>query len=504
MKLRNKLLLAGLAVVLLIAGALVYAHYRLKGQLEAYKATLCAQGEKLAVAECLLPPLANVTNGASAFLRAMAPLPSINSSNSPSFMRLISPGKARVAWQQAKLVEWESSDVWSGFAAQYQDYQEALAELRSTILKCQALDFQPDYSAGLFRMQYNYLTTFRRAGQWLTAAAMFELHRGQPTAAWENLRAACLLVKQYDREPIMLSQSVRQSAFYANFYALWESLQQDQWSDAQWRELQAALEAYRPMDLLEPSLRLERALSSESLAQLRDNPARLSELGLSWNNLSSTNFFDSAKEMIDRPRETFRDAAMRLAWPTWFSYQEEEWCLRAFQSALEGSRRVSSANSLYPEYRKLCNVVEDLDRQATRIHMVTYFGADDQSRFLMKTARAECVRQLAITAIALKRYSLKHGGYPADLKQLTPEYLAAVPRDLMDGQPLRFSLLSEKSFRLYSIGDDGQDNGGDGSCTNNSGRINFQNTQDWVWPQPATPEEVEAFHQKLGKKQGTK
>ena len=92
--------------------------------------------------------------------------------------------------------------------------------------------------------------------------------------------------------------------------------------------------------------------------------------------------------------------------------------------------------------------------------------------------------QLVITAIALKRHELRHGRLPTTLLALAPEFLCTVPRDLMDGQPLRYRLHPDGSFALYSVGDNLRDDGGDalpdvaqGSVRNAPGE-----GRDWVWP----------------------
>jgi hypothetical protein len=55
---------------------------------------------------------------------------------------------------------------------------------------------------------------------------------------------------------------------------------------------------------------------------------------------------------------------------------------------------------------------------------------------MLKALRAETERALLVTGIALRRYHLRHGQFPATLETLVPEFLDAVPLDRMDGQPL--------------------------------------------------------------------
>ena len=115
-----------------------------------------------------------------------------------------------------------------------------------------------------------------------------------------------------------------------------------------------------------------------------------------------------------------------------------------------------------------------------------------------KVMKVETARQMTITAIALKRFQLKHGNYPAQLSELAPEFLASVLLDPVDGQPLRYRLNSDGTFLLYSIGENGKDDGGNPALEKDieSSSFGWQNPHalDWVWPQPATDAEIKFFY----------
>jgi hypothetical protein len=109
----------------------------------------------------------------------------------------------------------------------------------------------------------------------------------------------------------------------------------------------------------------------------------------------------------------------------------------------------------------------------------------DFSRAYFTTMKNLTLHEMVITAIALKRYELRHGKPPASLAALMPDFLAAPPIDLMDGQPLRYRVRSDGSFVLYSVGEDGQDEGGDPSTVDSD--TDWKNQppwagRDWVWP----------------------
>jgi hypothetical protein len=118
-------------------------------------------------------------------------------------------------------------------------------------------------------------------------------------------------------------------------------------------------------------------------------------------------------------------------------------------------------------------------------------------RFPRRLMNAETARQLMITAIALKRWQLKRGSNPPNLASLVPEFLQAVPRDPVDGQPLRYKLNPEGTFLLYSVGEDGVDNGGDPSSPAGTKTFPWLRGRDMVWPGPATDAEVSAHREKI-------
>jgi hypothetical protein len=97
-------------------------------------------------------------------------------------------------------------------------------------------------------------------------------------------------------------------------------------------------------------------------------------------------------------------------------------------------------------------------------------------------------REMTTTAIALKRHQLRYGHWPANLAALVPEFLPGVPRDLMDGQPLRYRVRPAGSFLLYSVGEDGKDDGGNPVPAGDStGPWDYRGEgRDWVWPQAST------------------
>lgn len=66
----------------------------------------------------------------------------------------------------------------------------------------------------------------------------------------------------------------------------------------------------------------------------------------------------------------------------------------------------------------------------------------------------------AETAMAVERYRLKYGQLPQSLEALVPEFIDAVRLDPFDGAPIRYNILETGGYSLYTVGEDGVDNGG--------------------------------------------
>jgi len=65
-----------------------------------------------------------------------------------------------------------------------------------------------------------------------------------------------------------------------------------------------------------------------------------------------------------------------------------------------------------------------------------------------------------IAAMHLAAYRQDHGHYPAALSLLVPDYLEQLPADPFSDQPLRYRLISQGDYVLYSVSTDGRDDRG--------------------------------------------
>ncbi len=116
---------------------------------------------------------------------------------------------------------------------------------------------------------------------------------------------------------------------------------------------------------------------------------------------------------------------------------------------------------------------------------------------MLRVFEFETQREMTVAAIALQRFRLRHGRWPEKLEELSPEFLSVLPRDWMDGEPLRYRRNANDTFTLYSIGEDLRDDGGDPTNVPNwnfdAHPLPMWTGRDAVWPCVATDEDVAAL-----------
>lgn len=82
------------------------------------------------------------------------------------------------------------------------------------------------------------------------------------------------------------------------------------------------------------------------------------------------------------------------------------------------------------------------------------------SRALTVERTSDTRRAVALAVIAMHAHRLEHGSFPASLSELSPDLLPSVPADPFDhDRPIRYVLTSDGPL-IYSLGADGDDDGG--------------------------------------------
>ena len=357
-----------------------------------------------------------------------------------------------------------------------------------------------DYKKG-FDLQLAHLASLKRSAQWLSASTLYNLHQGSPQKACADVRAMLALVKGDTDERILISQLVRIAIGAIGANATWEILQNPDVSDDDLAQLQQDWQSLDFSKSLEQALVFERAQDLQEFAQTRTSTEKFNRF---WGYFYAPN--NPVENDLDQMGPIRRSLFLRkwdeLRWRWFWSYQDELYGLQSLQVVIDATL-IAETNKSFQAVQSFTDTnLTPLNIKRNSVNPMnglrTAFSAGAFSATLRKVARIETARNMVITAIVLKRYELRHHQLPVTLDRLTPDLLQAVPIDCMDGQRLRYRRNADGTFLLYSVGENGVDDGGDPSLEKfvKSSNHYWQNDHalDWVWPQPATPEEIKNYY----------
>jgi hypothetical protein len=180
--------------------------------------------------------------------------------------------------------------------------------------------------------------------------------------------------------------------------------------------------------------------------------------------------FGSGSGFIATLHENFYLPVWAKAW----SKGDELRFLEQMQPLVEGVRRDTTNGNYHGLRATFAEAMRDLKGPQTALSRFRFPVASmvvpNWEKAATTLLRHETQRQMALTAIALKRHQLKHGKLPADLAMLTPDLLATPPFDHLGGRPITYQRLSDPRFTLRSVGNNERDDQGA--------------DDDIIWPEP--------------------
>lgn len=530
-------------VLLLITVFLVEEHIRGRIELNRYIQQMRARGEKFTIAELTPTPAPPEKNGAGMMMgvggfgaRTVAP------NNVPGSMRYIAPGVAIAAAREpvwairnrgtfiatnGVTAFWRTNTstetprirgtnvpmlITSGdLKLDVESASNSLGRLHAA-LEFPMLDYGLDYSAG-FNIHLPHLATEKAAAQWLRTASLSALYETNHAEAVQNLAALTAFAHAKRNEPLLISQLVRIAIYQIGVSATWEALQVDGWTDEQLRELQTTMQPADFVAGMGRALEMERAMGGAAIERASDDPTFWFTLFDSNSQMFGTQSTDEMNEIEKQLRSMF---IRYLYLPVWRIAWKDQDKLRMLQS---WQTQINTAHSqvALPNWQKYAprtrensddSGLSTFDGPSRRnssfydrlSHPFSSMLSVGGLRSLDRAVLAETARELAVTALALRRCELAQGKLPATLQELVPKFLSALPVDPCDGQPLRYRRNDDGTFLLYSVGLDGKDDGGNAAPVNLGGKPHFLDTRDIVWPRTATRDELEKFRAEEAKR----
>jgi hypothetical protein len=267
------------------------------------------------------------------------------------------------------------------------------------------------------------------------ASCWTELVAGNPRAALTDLETILAVGEAAGSQPLLIAALLKIAITEKAIQPLWSGLAEHRWPDAELAELETLLSRVNLVTDMQRCLRGERAF------------------GLAMLLPSSSETDSGASAKPNSVRE-----AMRF-WPAAVIYRNRINLAHAHQALL-----ITRLDPSGPSVR----VTPTAEDQALRLEFSRFSPYNVFSpqllpaieKSLENAAKSQATITLARVACALERYRLAQGDYPGRLDELAPRFIAQIPPDPVNGGALHYRRDAPNEFLLYSIGLNGQDDGG--------------------------------------------
>jgi hypothetical protein len=318
---------------------------------------------------------------------------------------------------------WPEEAAVGAFLAQHRPALDALyaaAKLEGEVR------YPVQYSRGIGAL-LPHAQKLRGAARLLVLDAHDRARAGDHAGATESLVGMLRAAATLEDEPVLISQLVRMAMLNSACQELERLLPHVHFNEPELQALQQALAASRSRRPLADAFAGERVLGLESF---RSNQPGM-EGGPAWQFTRGTDtlyYLDLMGRM---------EAAAEEPWP----------------------QALAALGKIEQEVAALAASPLERARRPMTILLLPALKTEMEAG-----ARNEAFLAAAETALAVERFRRAEGKMPAQLAQLVPAYLAAVPQDVFNGKPLRFVVAAEK-YVVYSVGLDQKDDGGAGDAS---------------------------------------
>lgn len=467
-------LLATLVLVILTGGYLLFERWSGQARLRTVRAELTKEGILLPLDTIAPTPPAKELERGTRLIAAIEGLKGLSTERrvvleGPTMMQIVAPGKAlSTAMSPAPIfgppTESMPAVTWEELQTHVEAGETILAEARALLQEPTAFR----YNHGEFG-EVSTIGESQKLLAWLRLSALLRLREGNIPGAIDDLIAIDQL-----SEVIGGASSLVRHVLRVGFWTfgvrgmLWETLQNPDPTDA---DLARMDELVNNCDFLTNALKaiqIEIAVQDAAYRYLKTAP----ESGLTFWASDSESILDT------EPVVAIHDFLWPSIWAVGDEARSLEWWSDGYKKGCEllASRDWTSIRNSWD------------DGESSSYDLWRFPFAENTARshavrsFLRAVIRAEVSRELLLAAIALERYQRRNGDYPEELQLLVPDFLKDLPHDWFDGRPLKYRRLDPESFLLYSVGQDGTDDGGDPSPAKSDAPPSFDSGKDLIWP----------------------
>ncbi len=275
----------------------------------------------------------------------------------------------------------------------------------------------------------------RKVAALLRFEMLYQSNKGDVSEAVRSGRACVCAGRSLYDEPFLISQLIRIAVVTVGMQGVERALSLGESNDAELLALEKLLADEEQHNSLLLALRGERAMLFQMFS-------RMSSGAISG---------ESMHEEMGMVEQPFYQRI--LLYPRWQVRRQQPVMMDLMNRIVENARR-----PLHEQIAREKEIDSELmTRRGSHALVAMFVPATNKvaEAHRRKTAWVASMRGL----IAVERFRMKHGKWPANLADMVPEFLQEIPTDPFDGTPLKMVKVTDGVI-VYSVGPDGVDDGG--------------------------------------------
>lgn len=325
------------------------------------------------------------------------------------------------------------------------------------------------YDGSPARMPVPHLNSTTHIVKGLALRSQVAVEAADAESAVRSIQASFRLTQALGEEPTLIGLLVAVTTSTYELNSLWALLHRRVGSEPQLARVQSGLERQDFMRFALQSIRGELAFHTSSIEWYKQHDERREDV------------YAPLKGFIGEYEPSWLEILLvRLIPAGWFDHNaattiqlHSNWLLEPFKAGDVGqiNRGFDELDQILGEHSGIISTHHILPRLALPVYWSVIRAA----------IYSEAVRRQTLTAIAIERYRLAHANPPATLGELVPAFLATVPLDPIDRQPMRYRV-EKDGFTLWSIAMDRHDDQGKLPTAKEARHIDRADyAGDWVW-----------------------
>ncbi len=325
------------------------------------------------------------------------------------------------------------------------------------------------YEGSPARMPVPHLNSAIHIVKGLALRSQVAVEAADSENAVRSIQASLRLTQALGKEPTLIGLLLAVTTSTYELNSIWSLLHRRVASETQMARLQLDLERQDFMRSALQSIRGELAFQTSSIEWYKRHSDRREDV------------YAPMKGFLGEYEPSWHEILLlRLIPAGWFDHNaatliqlHSTWLLEPFKTG---------------DVSRITHGFDELDRMlgerhgiSSPHHMLPALSLPVFWSILRQAIYSEAVRRQACTAVAIERYRLAHAKLPVALGELVPVFLATVPLDPIDRQPMRYHI-EGSAFTLWSIAMDRQDDRGKLPTKKEARHIERpEYTGDWVW-----------------------